>query len=240
MTFAITFLILSLVACGEKKTIDRVDNSVPATKEQGQEQEQDDGYNDSSSSLDQEGVTPIGTPKTKAKQPDEKPAAGNRISDDDEIVSDINDEPETGQIPGATIPGASDNNGSQQPTTPLPPAQELNAQGEVVFRIAAGTGTGSWNTIENPIILKANQTLRVFNDDNASHTVHTNSQNGGMPVHGCTNQFNTRNIGAQGVACNFTNVNEGMISEAQLHDHFTWQENQQGTGRGAVYIMVIQ
>ena len=116
--------------------------------------------------------------------------------------------------------------------------QTLNEAGEVVFRIPAGTGQGSWNTADNPIIIKPNQVLRLYNDDSTPHTVHTNSTRGGLPVHGCGRFFNTRNIGPQGVACQFGNVKPGPISEAALHDHFTWSARAQGTGRGVVYITV--
>lgn len=52
----------------------------------------------------------------------------------------------------------------------------------VVFRVPAGTGTGAWNTPQNPIKLFIGQTLRVFNDEPANspgsvannHRIHTN------------------------------------------------------------------
>jgi len=45
----------------------------------------------------------------------------------------------------------------------------------VEFRIANGTGTdGVWNTEETMVEVKIGDTLRVFNDDAATHILHTN------------------------------------------------------------------
>ena len=127
---------------------------------------------------------------------------------------------------------------AQTPTpTPTPPAQELNAAGEVVFRIKAETGNQPWNTAADPIRLKKGQTLRVFNDDNANHTIHTNSTRNGYPNHGCTNRANARNIGQDGVACQFgENIQSGMLPDSQIHDHFTWVRG--STATGMVYILI--
>lgn len=44
----------------------------------------------------------------------------------------------------------------------------------VEFRIAPGTGSGPWNTFENPVRIRLGQTLRVHNDDSVAHTIHAN------------------------------------------------------------------
>lgn len=119
------------------------------------------------------------------------------------------------------------------------PAQEVNDAGEVVFRIKEGTGTGNWNTKDNPIRIKPGQTLRVFNDDSRSHTIHTNSfSDGALPRHGCERAFQLSNIPDQGVACKFgTNLQPGLLDSDEIHDHFTWQAG--SDDRGIVFIEVI-
>jgi plastocyanin len=44
----------------------------------------------------------------------------------------------------------------------------------VEFRIAAGTGTGPWNTYETAVRIQVGQTLRVYNDDSVAHAIHAN------------------------------------------------------------------
>lgn len=43
----------------------------------------------------------------------------------------------------------------------------------VVFRIKAGTGNGGWNNQNDIINAEIGQTIRVFNDDNVIHRLHT-------------------------------------------------------------------
>ena len=59
----------------------------------------------------------------------------------------------------------------------------------VTFRIPMGTGNGAWNMKNAPISLSVGDTLRIFNDDNVRHVLHTNNNspcahqdaNTGMP-----------------------------------------------------------
>ena len=61
---------------------------------------------------------------------------------------------------------------------PPPPPQDPNL---VVFKIAAGTGTGPWNQKAATVITKVGQTLRIINEDTVRHRLHT----GGSPfAHG--------------------------------------------------------
>lgn len=46
----------------------------------------------------------------------------------------------------------------------------------VVFRIKAGTGTGPWNTADDPIVAKVGQTLEIHNDDSIQHWIHAESE----------------------------------------------------------------
>lgn len=118
---------------------------------------------------------------------------------------------------------------------------KVNDQGEVVFRIKQGTGTGAWNSPEDPIIIRPGSTLRIYNDDSTSHTIHTNSfSNGRLPRHGCEARYQLSNVPSQGVACKFGSnlkpTGEGFLDDGEIHDHFTWR---QGTDRGKVYIKVV-
>lgn len=57
------------------------------------------------------------------------------------------------------------------------PQLDPAAQGDpniVVFRIASGTGTGSWNTQQTMIRATVGQTVRFVNDDTIVHRLHTN------------------------------------------------------------------
>ena len=47
----------------------------------------------------------------------------------------------------------------------------------VEFHIAAGTGANAWNTREQMLTARVGDTLRIINDDNAAHRLHT----GGAP-----------------------------------------------------------
>lgn len=44
----------------------------------------------------------------------------------------------------------------------------------VEFRIAAGTGGGSWNAFDEPVRVTVGQVLRIHNDDTVPHTAHSN------------------------------------------------------------------
>lgn len=46
----------------------------------------------------------------------------------------------------------------------------------VEFHIAAGTGSNSWNTENSPVVAKSGDTVRIFNDDNINHRLHTNGE----------------------------------------------------------------
>lgn len=52
----------------------------------------------------------------------------------------------------------------------------------VDFHIPAGTGSKAWNTLQAPIIVRVGQILRLHNDDDADHYLHTT--NGAPCVHG--------------------------------------------------------
>ena len=43
----------------------------------------------------------------------------------------------------------------------------------VTFRIPAGTGQGPWNTEDAVVEVKVGQTLRIINDDDTPHLLHT-------------------------------------------------------------------
>ena len=43
----------------------------------------------------------------------------------------------------------------------------------VEFRIADGTGQGSWNDSDNPIEVTIGSVIRFFNDDSVRHRLHT-------------------------------------------------------------------
>src|SRR5262245_50451183 len=43
----------------------------------------------------------------------------------------------------------------------------------VEFRIAQGTGTNSWNTEETKVEVKVGDILRIINDDDVVHRLHT-------------------------------------------------------------------
>lgn len=64
------------------------------------------------------------------------------------------------------------------PTTPISPSTTAD-QGSniVVFRVAAGTGSGPWNSFDDPVRVTVGQTLRIYNDDSVKHTLHA----GGAP-----------------------------------------------------------
>jgi negative regulator of replication initiation len=48
-----------------------------------------------------------------------------------------------------------------------------NSPAVVVFHITAGTGTQPWNTAATAVQAKVGDTLRIVNDDNAPHRLHT-------------------------------------------------------------------
>ena len=56
----------------------------------------------------------------------------------------------------------------------------------VAFHIPAGTSSGPWNTIADPIVVHVGQILRLYNDDTISHYLHTD---GSPCIHG-TGPFN--------------------------------------------------
>jgi hypothetical protein len=62
------------------------------------------------------------------------------------------------------------------PPSANPPPSAGAASNIVEFRIAAGTGAGEWNTKANPVVVKAGQTIRIINDDNTQHVLHTNGE----------------------------------------------------------------
>ena len=50
---------------------------------------------------------------------------------------------------------------------------DANADDVVEFHIVKGTGNKPWNTKETAVEVKVGQTLRIINDDNAPHYLHT-------------------------------------------------------------------
>ncbi len=62
------------------------------------------------------------------------------------------------------------------PTDQPPPDDPVE---EIVeFRIAAGTGSGPWNSFDDPVRVQVGQILRIHNDDSVAHGVHA----GGTPI----------------------------------------------------------
>ena len=51
-----------------------------------------------------------------------------------------------------------------------PPVGPLS---HVEFHIPAGTGLGPWNTRDQPVMGVVGQALRIYNDDNVNHRLHT-------------------------------------------------------------------
>lgn len=207
----VTGILFLAASCGQRQSFQRPDISSP-----------------SSDSYDSNGpITPIGA----EKEPESSDAYEK---EDDKIKKKPTEEEPEEQT--EEEPEDEEQLPTKGEALPEQPKQEVNAAGEVVFRIKAGTGNGAWNSPDNPIVIQPGQTLRIYNDDAAQHTIHTNSQRGGYPVHGCGNFFNTRNIGPQGIACKFGNeIQQGMLPDSEIHDHFTWRR---GAGTGQVYIKV--
>lgn len=54
-----------------------------------------------------------------------------------------------------------------------PPDNHPDIHGLVTFHIAAGTGTGAWNTQENSVFAAVGDTLHLVNDDAVPHRLHT-------------------------------------------------------------------
>ncbi len=52
-------------------------------------------------------------------------------------------------------------------------AQSFYLPEVVEFRIAAGTGSMPWNTMQNPVQVKVGQVLRIINGDSVMHQLHT-------------------------------------------------------------------
>ena len=121
----------------------------------------------------------------------------------------------------------------------LPETPKNVASNNVVFHIKPGTGNGTWNKPDEPILLKAPGTITFYNMDSARHTIHTNGNRPrGLPVHGCGNRFNLNNMSAtRGTVCTFgAGLAPGMLDDNDIHDHFTWVR---GTERGVVYIKIV-
>jgi SeqA protein N-terminal domain len=57
---------------------------------------------------------------------------------------------------------------SSPPPVPPPSGSQL-----IEFHIARGTGSGPWNTSETRVIANVGDTLRIWNDDDVPHEVHT-------------------------------------------------------------------
>lgn len=244
MRYILIILVSSMIwGCGqdEKKTIGSGNKKFVSKESQSGRISDDITYDDSLANQEEENKSSDATEAPGSEAPgSEAPGSETEKPDENSGENPDPDKPKDDpKKPGTdTDPDAGNGNGASSPD------QELNAAGEVVFRIAAGTGNNPWNTPENPILIKPGQVLRIYNDDSAQHTIHTNSQRGGLPVHGCGNFFNTRNIGNNGIACRFGNnisANligpDGMLDDNEIHDHFTWSR---GSGRGMVYIKVIQ
>ena len=51
-----------------------------------------------------------------------------------------------------------------------PPVDPLS---RIEFHIPAGTGLGPWNTRDHAVMGVVGQTLRIYNDDNVNHRLHT-------------------------------------------------------------------
>ena len=84
----------------------------------------------------------------------------------------------------------------------------------VVFRIAAGTNSSPWNSSASPVIVNVGQTMRVCNDDNVAHQMHTD----GVP---CPHQPSTMAKG-QFYDCPIsvsTGVNATTGTFNNLYDH---------------------
>lgn len=70
----------------------------------------------------------------------------------------------SGQGSGSTTGNGGANTGGGEPSN------------LVIFRIKAGTGSGEWNEKSSPVLARAGQTIRIINDDDTGHVLHTNGQ----------------------------------------------------------------
>jgi hypothetical protein len=64
-------------------------------------------------------------------------------------------------------------NPNEPPGGPDPHAPPNTGPETLVFRIAAGTGSGAWNSRETMLVGRKGDTLRITNDDTVDHQLHT-------------------------------------------------------------------
>jgi hypothetical protein len=81
----------------------------------------------------------------------------------------------------------------------------------IEFHIKAGTGAGSYNTAETPVVVKVGQTLRLFNDDTIAHRLHTS----GAP---CPHQPGNTAPGAS-FDCVITKSIDAATTPGAVYDH---------------------
>jgi hypothetical protein len=58
----------------------------------------------------------------------------------------------------------------------LPTGLMMSEPATIEFRIPVGTGTGSWNTRDNPVVVTIGDTLHIVNDDTIRHRLHTDGK----------------------------------------------------------------
>lgn len=80
--------------------------------------------------------------------------------------------PDAGTSEDATTP--SPDTGPDLPTEPDMGSPDMRPEpGSVVeFRIQEGTGTGEWNTRDEPVVAYVGQILRIVNEDSRDHQLH--------------------------------------------------------------------
>lgn len=101
--------------------------------------------------------------KLGSKASGSKPESGGGSEEHADDHENADARADLGRQSAAVTPGSS-----------TPPAAEASDPNVVVFRIKAGTGSGPWNTANDPIRVRVGQTLTIQNDDSTQHWVHTN------------------------------------------------------------------
>ncbi len=77
------------------------------------------------------------------------------------------------------VPTGGDKTTGDEETVQPAPSSSPTPTGDpniIEFRIAANTGDNPWNTTETMVMGTVGKTLRIFNDDSVSHTLHTNGR----------------------------------------------------------------
>jgi hypothetical protein len=129
--------------------------------------------------------------------------------------------PPSGPSPAPKKTNAAATLGTEPPTKaamePDEPMEQIVESPIVEFRIAAGTGARPWNSESETLELKVGQTLRLINDDNVPHRLHTN----GAPC-----RHGTAFAPGATFDCQLTRAFDPKAASGPLYDHIAGRRAQ--------------